>query len=211
MNDTTATINIDALSATASPKNDTMTESGGVNMDALYGLASKYFEEHPDIPLIDKSKNGMINAYLQAQALAKNNQANQQQTAQNFSQQQAPQAQANGGAQSGDLFGMLFDSLVRATIHEAMHHHCHWACPHGHFSRLSFGLPPYMMGCHDRFCHRVDARAAHNRVKTAVGALEMADGISNITRGNTASGILGTIGGAANIASVILDKKRGRC
>ncbi|MBO5039307.1 MAG: hypothetical protein J6C85_07645 [Alphaproteobacteria bacterium] len=208
MSEEIPSISLEALvAATTKNQNNTATnESAPVNVDALYNLAQKYFEEHPDTPIVDKSKNGIINAYLQAQALNQNKQSNQQAMPEAQPQAAAPQQQN----QSGDLFGTLFDAFLRAAIHEAMHHHCHCACPHGHFSHLSFGLPPYMAGCHDRFCHRVDAREAHNRVKTMTGSFEIGEGISDVIKGNTASGITGALGGGFKIASVILDKQRGR-
>ena len=184
-----------------------MSDENTINVDALYDVAQKYFEAHPDISVADKSKSGIVNAYIQALAATKNNPA--EQTAPTPEPQQpAPTQQQQ--SQSDDLFGMLFTDFIRASLHEAMYHHRHWACPHGRFSHLSFGLPPILAGCHDRFCHRVDMHAAKNRVKTMTGTLNIADGIADITHGNTASGILGTISGAANIASVIVDKRRGR-
>lgn len=190
----------------ASGVTSSKNENSSVNIDALYNLAQKYFEEHPDTPIVDKSPTGMVNAYLQVQALNKYNQTNQQQAPQETQQSAAPQQQN----QSSDLFSLLFDELMRATIHEAMHYHCHCACPHGHFSHLSFALPPHMADCHNHFCHRIDARDAHNRIKTRIGTYEIGAGISDVIEGNTGSGITEALSGGLKIASVALDKKRGR-
>ena len=202
MSEDIPSISLDALVA-ASSKN----KGDSIDTDALYDLAQKYFAEHPEVPLVDKTKTGIINTYLQELAQQKSQTSSRNQTSLAEEGQSSTSSQRQS---SDDLFSTLFEALMRATICEAMHHDFHHACPYGRFSHLSFGLPPRMADCHSHFCHRVDAHEVGNRLKTRMGSYDVGRGVAEMIKGNGASGFAEVLSGGFKIASVALDKKRGR-